>query len=71
MATIAQEPDKKTVRKDIFLTRCELDEITEAAELQGLRASEWVRHVALTESRKKLAATRLVNVLTKERELNQ
>jgi hypothetical protein len=70
MAT-TQETEKKTVRKDIYFTTCELAEITKAAELQGLRASEWLRHVVLMESRKKLAATRLVNALTKERELSR
>jgi hypothetical protein len=63
MKTTTQELEKRTVRKDIFLTKVEIATIQEAAELAGLNASEWVRHVPLIESRKKVVAKRFANKL--------
>jgi hypothetical protein len=71
MKTTTQELEKRTIRKDIFLTKVEIATIQEAAELAGLKASEWVRQVALIESRKKVVAKRFANKLHESENFNR
>jgi hypothetical protein len=56
----------KTVRKEQAYSKTEYATIQEAAERVGLNASEWVRHVASMESRKKNAAARFANKIYEE-----
>jgi hypothetical protein len=62
--------EPRTVRKEQAYSKTEYATIQEAAEWAGLNASEWVRHVALLESRKKIAASRFAHKLH-ERELQR
>jgi uncharacterized protein (DUF1778 family) len=52
MRTTIKELEKKTVRKDIFLTQVQMTAITRAAELQGLNASTFISHYAFLQAKK-------------------
>jgi hypothetical protein len=58
--------EPRTVRKEQAYSKTEYATIQEAAQRVGLNASEWVRHDALMESRKRNAAARFANRLREE-----